>query len=293
MTTLASTFPDIVRAREPLAPYTHLKIGGPAEFFVQPRTVPELAEVLRFCKSSGVPVRMLGGGYNLLVQDDPIPGAVVRLNGSAFSFVEAVPGGVRCGGGTPLFDLLAFAVKGGLGGLETLIGIRGSVGGSVRCNVGDKNGEIGANVRRITVMHADGSEHARGKDQLTFGDHSSDITEPVILSVEFELRAEAPAALLKRMRRAWIGRKAGEPLSLQSAVRMFRNPPGQDAAKLIDKAGLSRYRSGGAEVSERNANYAVAHPGTTAKDVLKLLDAVAAHVKEKSGLDLKRELNVW
>ena len=293
MTTLATAFPDLVRPREPLAPYTHLKIGGPAEFFVQPRTVAELAEVLRFCVKNGVPVRMLGGGYNLLVRDDPVPGAVVRLSGPAFAFVEAAPGGVRCGGGTPMFDLLAYAVKAGLGGLETLVGIRGSVGGSVRCNVGDKSGEIGACVRRVTVMHADGSEHTRGKDQLTFGEHSSDITEPVILSVEFDLRAEQPAALLKRMRRAWIGRKAGEPLSLQSAVRMFRNPPGQDAAKLIDKAGLARYRVGGAEVSERNANYAVAHPGTTARDVLKLLDAVGTHVKEATGVELKRELNVW
>lgn len=293
MSTLAEAFPDLVRPREPLAPYTHLKIGGPAEFFVQPRSVAELAAVLQFCTKNAVPVRMLGGGYNLLVRDDPVPGAVVKLGGPAFAFVEAAAGGVRCGGGTPMFDLLAFAVRAGLGGLETLVGIRGTVGGSVRCNVGDRAGEIGASVRRVTVMHADGSEHTRGKDQLTFGEHKSDITEPVILSVEFDLRADQPAALLKRMRRAWVGRKAGEPLSLQSAVRMFRNPPGQDAARLIDKAGLSRYRVGGAEVSERNANYAVAHPGTTARDVLKLLDAVAAHVKESSGVVLDRELNVW
>jgi UDP-N-acetylmuramate dehydrogenase len=292
-TTLADTFPDIVRTREPLAPYTHLKIGGPAEFFAQPRTVDELARVLRHCTAGGIPVKMLGGGYNLLVRDDPVPGVVIRLHGPAFAFVESTPTGVRCGGGTPLFDLLAHAVKAGLGGLETLVGIRGTVGGSVRCNVGDRNGEIGACVRRVVVLHDDGSEHARTKDLLTFGEHTSDLTEPVILSVEFDLRAEPPATLLKRMRRAWILRKAAEPLSFQSAVRMFRNPPGQDAAKLIDKAGLSRYRVGGAEVSERNANYVVAHPGTTARDVLKLVDAVATHVKEFSGFELKLELNVW
>lgn len=293
MGSLTDTFPDIVRTREPLAPYTHLKIGGPAEFFVQPRTVPELAAVLKHCTKNRLPVKMLGGGYNLLVRDDPVPGVVIRLAGSAFAFVESSGNTVRCGGGTPMFDLLAHAVKAGLGGLETLIGIRGTVGGSVRCNVGDRAGEIGASVRRVVVLHDDGSEHVRTRDQLTFGEHSSDLTEPVILSVEFDLRPEQPAALLKRMRRAWVMRKAGEPLSFQSAVRMFRNPAGQDAAKLIDKAGLSRYRVGGAEVSERNANYVVAHPGTTARDVLKLVDAVAAHVKDASGVELRRELNVW
>lgn len=293
MPSLADTFPDIVRTREPLAPYTHLKIGGPAEFFAQPRTVGELAAVLKHCTQNRVPVKMLGGGYNLLVRDDPVPGVVIRLHGPAFAFVETTPTGVRCGGGTPMFDLLAHAVKAGLGGLETLVGIRGTVGGSVRCNVGDRAGEIGASVRRVVVLHDDGSEHARTRDQLTFGEHTSDLTEPVILSVEFDLHPEQPAALLKRMRRAWVTRKAGEPLSFQAAVRMFRNPSGQEAAKLIDRAGLSRYRVGGAEVSERNANYAIAHPGTTARDVLKLVDAVAAHVKEFSGVELKRELNVW
>ena len=293
MTTLADTFPDIVKTREPLAPYTHLKIGGPAEFFAQPRTVDELARFLRHCTTNKLTVRMLGGGYNLLVRDDPVPGVVVRLYGPAFSFIEPTPTGVRCGGGTPLFDLLAHTVKAGLGGLETLVGIRGTVGGSVRCNVGDRSGEIGACVRRVVVLHDDGTEHARGKDQLTFGDHSSDLTEPVILSVEFDLRPESPAVLLKRMRRAWVNRKAAEPLSFQAGVRMFRNPSGQDAGRLIEKAGLSRYRVGGAEVSERNANYAVAHPGTTARDILKLLDAVSGHVQEFCGVKLEREVNVW
>ena len=290
---LADQFPQITKRDEPLAPHTHLKIGGPAEFFVQPRTVDELARVLRHCTTHKLTVRMLGGGYNLLVRDDPVPGVVVRLHGPAFSFIESTANGVRCGGGTPLFDLLAHSVKAGLGGLETLVGIRGTVGGSVRCNVGDRIGEIGACVRRVVVLHDDGTEHARVKEQLTFGDHSSDLTEPVILSVEFELRAESPAVLLKRMRRAWVNRKASEPLSFQSGVRMFRNPTGQDAGKLIEKAGLARYRVGGAEVSERNANYAVAHPGTTARDILKLLDAVGGHVKEFCGVDLKREVNVW
>ncbi|MEO2088598.1 MAG: FAD-binding protein [Gemmataceae bacterium] len=291
--TLVDAFPDITKRREPLAPYTHLKIGGPAEFFVQPRTPDELRGVMRFCKTNGVPLRMLGGGFNLLVRDDPVPGAVVRLGGPGFGTVEVAGKTVKAAGGAPLFDLIARAVQAGLGGLETLVGIRGSVGGSVRCNVGDRSGEIGSAVRRVAVLHDDATEHVRTRDELTFGDHKSDLDEPVILWVEFELTPDSPAALMKRMRRAWVTRKGAEPLTFQSGVRMFRDPPGQTAAKLIDRAGLSGYRAGGAEVSPRNGNYVVAHPGTTARDILKLMDVVTTNVKDVCGVDLDRELNVW
>src|SRR5579885_3563854 len=117
--TLAEKFPEITKKREPLAPYTHLRIGGPAEFLVQPRAVDELRAVLKYCAAEKVPVRMLGGGNNLLVRDDPVPGAVVRLAGPAFGWIEAVNSKtVRAAGGGPLFDLIAQAVGAGLSGLE-------------------------------------------------------------------------------------------------------------------------------------------------------------------------------
>ena len=290
---LAKAFPEITRQREPLAPYTHLRIGGPAEFFVQPRTVQELQSVLQYCHAERVPLRMLGGGFNLLVRDDPVPGAVMRLTGPAFNWIEPNGKVIRAAGGANLFDLIAQTVAAGLTGLETLVGIRGTVGGSVRCNVGDRNGEIGSTVRRVAVLTEHGVEQLRTREELSFGDHSSDLDEPVLLWVEFELDSDAPAAILKRMRRAWVLRKGHEPLSFQSAVRMFRDPPGSPAALLIDRAGLSKTRVGGAEVSERNGNYAVAHPGTTAKDILRLIDLIQNRVKEHSGVSLERELHVW
>jgi UDP-N-acetylmuramate dehydrogenase len=189
---LADAFPAITKTREPLAPHTHLRIGGPAEYFVQPRTVPELAAVLKYCAANEIPLRMLGGGYNLLVRDDPVPGVVMRLAGPAFTFIETAGRTVRAGGGTQLFDLIAHAVKAGLGGLEALVGIRGSVGGSVRCNVGDRSGEIAAGVRRVAVLTEAGAEQVRGRDELAFGDHTSDLDEPVILWVEFDLEADRP-----------------------------------------------------------------------------------------------------
>jgi UDP-N-acetylmuramate dehydrogenase len=290
---LADQFPEITTRNAPLAPFTHLKIGGPAEFLVQPRSVDELNAVLRACQTSAVKVRMLGGGYNLLVRDDPVPGAVIRLVGEPFTFLRRDGGRVVAGGGGQLFDLIAFAVRHGLGGLETLVGIRGTVGGSVRCNVGDRSGEISQTVRSVTVLTDAGRVQTRGRDDLTFAEHQSDLDEPVILSVEFQLDADPPAAVLKRMKKAWIQRKAVEPLSFQAAVRLFRNPPGQTAATLIDRAQMTKARFGGAELSERNSNYAVANPGTTARDVLQLVEHVQAKVKERTGVALERELHVW
>lgn len=290
---LADDFPEITKRDAPLAPYTHLKIGGPAEFLIQPRNVDELRAVLTACQNKDVPVRMLGGGNNLLIRDDPIPGAVVRLTNAAFTSIEWDGKRITASGGGPLFELIAFSVRQGLGGLETLVGLRGTVGGSVRCNVGDKAGEIGQTVRQVTVMTDTGKIQVRTRDELTFSEHESDIDEPVILSVVFELEKEDAEVILKRMRKAWILRKASEPLSFQAAVRLFRNPPAQTAAALIDRASMTKARVGGAELSERNSNYVVAHPGTTASDILQLADKVRARVKERTGANLVRELHVW
>lgn len=290
---LADQFPEITKRNQPLAPFTHLKIGGPAEFLVQPRTLDELNAVLAACRKDKVPVRMLGGGFNLLIRDDPVPGAVVRLTAEPFTFLKRDGKRVTAGGGGQLFDLIQFAVTNGLGGLETLVGLRGTVGGSVRCNVGDRSGEISQTVRNVTVLTDAGKVQTRGRDELTFSEHASDIDEPVILSVEFELESEPAAAILKRMRKAWVVRKAGEPLSFQAGVRLFRNPPGQTAAALIDRAQMTKAKAGAAELSERNSNYAVAHPGTTARDILQLVEQVKSKVKERTGVSLERELHVW
>jgi UDP-N-acetylmuramate dehydrogenase len=290
---LADDFPEITKRNEPLAQYTHLKIGGPAEFLVQPRGTDELRAVLTACQNQRVPVRMLGAGNNLLVRDDPVPGAVVRLTAPAFTIIEWDGKRITAGGGGPLFDLIAFSVRQGLTGLETLVGLRGTVGGSVRCNVGDKSGEIAQAVKQVTVLTDAGKVQVRAREELNFSEHQSDIDEPVILSVVFELEKDDPAAILKRMRKAWVLRKAAEPFSYQAAVRLFRNTPAHTAATLIDRAGMTKTRVGGAELSERNSNYVVAHPGTTAADILQLADRVQTRVRERTGADLERELHVW
>jgi UDP-N-acetylmuramate dehydrogenase len=189
--------------------------------------------------------------------------------------------------------VIAEAARSGLAGFETLIGITATIGGALRCNAGDRAGEIADHVKRIEVMNERGQVQPRERAELHFGDHTSDIEDPVVLAVEFELIKDRPDAIVKRLLRAWIVRKATLPFSFQAAVRMFKNPRGYVASTLIEKAGLSKIHIGAAEVSERNGNYVVANPGTTARDVLQLIEQVQKRVRDTSGVALEQELTVW
>jgi UDP-N-acetylmuramate dehydrogenase len=286
-------FAEITQANVPLAPYTHLKLGGPAEQLVQPRSRDELAAVVRHCFDKRIPLHVLGHGCNLLVRDEGVHGKVVRLSEPAFTQVSVEGRILRAGAGAPLSALISQAARHGLAGLETLVGILGTVGGSLRCNAGDRSGEIGQFVRQVEVLDGGGEVRVRERDELRFGYHASNLDDPVILSAEFQLEPDDADAIVKRMRKAWIIRKANQPLSFEAAARIFHNPRGLDAAALIEQAGLARTRVGGAEVSERDANYIVAHPGATARDVLRLIDLIRSKVQERFNVQLELEITVW
>jgi UDP-N-acetylmuramate dehydrogenase len=286
-------FADITQAREPLGPFTHLRIGGPADFLVTPRTRNELARVVATCYQEKIPLRVLGVGTNLLVRDEGVRGVVVRLTAPEFTAVTVNDRTVKAGGGATLFSLISAATLAGKAGFETLVGITATVGGALRFNAGDRSGEIADYLVRVEVIDATGRILTRERRDIRFGEHDSDLDDPVVLGVEYELETDDPDAIVKRMRRAWINRKSDQPLSHQAAVRVFRNPHGQTAAHLLDRAGLVRARVGAAEVSDRNANYIVAHPGTKAADVIALVDKMRAGVRDAFGVTLEQELKIW
>jgi UDP-N-acetylmuramate dehydrogenase len=286
-------FAEFARPKEPLAPYTYLKVGGPADWLVQPRSRAELAAVVRRCTREGIPLRVLGGGCSVLVRDEGVRGAVVRLCEPAFTQVSVDGTRVRAGAGAALSALISEAARNDLASLEVLVGIPGTVGGALRNNAGDRAGEIGESVRCVEVLDAQGDVLARARDELRFAPGWSNLDDPVLLSGEFELDPDRPDAIVKRMRKAWIHRRAAQPLSFQAAVRMFKDPRGLSAASLVEQAGLARTRVGGAEVSERDPNFLVAHPGTTARDVLRLLDLVKSRVEEQQGVELELAIRVW
>jgi UDP-N-acetylmuramate dehydrogenase len=286
-------FADIVKYDEPLAPYTFLKLGGPAEMLVQPRAREELSAVVRRCTQERVPLRVLGGGCNVLVRDEGVKGAVLRLSEPAFTQVAVEGRRVRAGTGAPLAAVISHAARHALAGLETLVGIPGTVGGALRCNAGDRAGDIGQFVGRVEVLDGQGRPQVRERDELRFSYHWSNLDDPVLLAAEFELETESADAIVKRMRKAWILRKAGQPLGFPSAVRCFKNPRGLSAATLIEQAGLAQTRVGGAEVSERDPSFVQVHPGAAARDVLRLIDLVRSRVRERFDVELELEITVW
>jgi UDP-N-acetylmuramate dehydrogenase len=286
-------FADIVKVNEPLAPYAHLRLGGPADVLIHPRSREELAAVVRRCFEKRLSLRVLGSGCNLLVRDEGVRGVVLRLSQPAFTEIRVEGRRVRAGAGAALSAVISQAARHALAGLETLVGIQGTVGGSLRCNVGDRSGEIGQFVRRVEVMDGRGVVQVRERDELQFSYHASNLDDPVLLTGEFELEQDAADAIVKRMRKAWILRKASQPLTFQAAGRIFQNPRGLSAAGLIEQASLAKTRVGGAEVSERDANFFVVHAGATSRDVLRLIDLVRSRVLERFNVELELEITVW
>jgi UDP-N-acetylmuramate dehydrogenase len=167
------------------------------------------------------------------------------------------------------------------------------VGGALRTNAGDRSGDIGQFVRQVEVLDRQGTVQVRERDELHFSEHTSNLDDPVLLGAEFVLEVDQADAIVKRMRKAWIIRKAAQPAAFQAIRRIFKNPRGLSAAALIEKTGLGQAKVGGAQVSDRDANCIVLGPGATSRDVLRLIDLMRAKVQEHFSIDLEQEIAVW
>ena len=286
-------FSAILEPQVPLAPFTYLRVGGPADFIARPRSRDELADLVRTCLSNSVPFRILGAGCNVLVPDSGMRGIILRLTDPVFTQVSVQGKKVLAAGGAGLSSVISEAARNGLAGLETLVGIPATVGGALRCNAGERSEEISRFVRRVEVLDEHGQIQNREREELRFDHRGGNLEEQVILAVEFELETDSLDAIVKRLRRAWIQRKASQPYSFQPAARMFKNPRGMNAAALISQSGLIGTKVGGAEVSERDANFVVAAPETKARDVVRLIEMIQQRVLERTGIEMEVELAVW
>jgi UDP-N-acetylmuramate dehydrogenase len=284
---------EIVKENEPLAPRTWFRLGGPARYFVQPRTLEELKQVAGRCRDNSVPMFVLGGGANLLIDDAGVKGAVVSLAQGEFAQVQATDRGLLAGAGADMGKLVIRCVRDGLSGLEALTGIPGSVGGCVKINAGGAFGDIGNAVETVSVMNDDGEVFARCREDLAFSYRQTNITSRFILSAEFRLTADDPHRVLKQVKQIWIYKKNTQPLGQRNAGCIFRNPRGMSAGALIDQAGLKGRRVGGAHVSEKHANFILADDGCTASDVLKLINVIRETVWKKREVHLELEIEVW
>lgn len=286
-------FNEILQRDEPLAAYTWLHLGGPAQFLVTPRSIDELIRLVKVCHQNQVPIHILGGGSNLLVKDEGVSGAVIRLTSPVFGQVAIEGQNVRAGGGALLSHVISETIRAGLAGFENLAGIPGTIGGALCGNSGGRLGEISQLVTSVRGLNLLGETVVRGKDELSFDYRQSNLGELLILEAEFTLTPGDPDALSQILKRNWITKKSVQPLSSQSAGCIFKNPRGQRAGQLIEQAGLKGTRIGGAEISDRHANFIVTHPGAKSSDVVRLMDLIRSKIAEQFGVNLESEIKIW
>lgn len=283
----------VVRSNEPLAPFTWLRLGGPAQYFAEPTTQDELVQLVRRANENGLTVRILGGGSNLLLKDEGVQGLVLHLTAATFAKIERKGEVISAGGGAKLGHLISSAVREGLAGLEDLAAIPGTVGGALRGNAAAHSGEIGQWVSSAVMMTKSGDLVTRKREQLHFAHHYSNLDELVILEADFDLEPGDPVALTKKMQEQWILQKAAQPHSEENCGRLFKDPGGSVAAEVIAAAGMRGVRCGDAQLSSRNANFVVVGSSATSRDVAELMEQVRGGVKQRLGIELEPAIDCW
>jgi UDP-N-acetylenolpyruvoylglucosamine reductase len=283
---------SVVRRNEPLARRTTLRVGGPADVYVEPASAEELAIVLKLCAELGVPFFVLGRGSNLLVKDAGFRGLVICLAQPWFSRIEVTGTLLRCGAGARLKAVAAEAKRQQLTGLEFLEGIPGSVGGALRMNAGAMGGAIFEVVQTVRYMDYQGQVHQRSAAEM-----GAVYRQCALLKTHIALEAVLSGSLGRReaieermsqfSRKRWDSQPAAP-----SAGCMFKNPMPIPAGKLIDELGLKGCRVGGAMVSLEHGNFLVNDGTATARDVLDLIELIRARVRDARGIELETEVEI-
>ncbi len=292
---LASALPDAVAFDAPMSRRTSLRVGGPADALALPPTREALSEVLRLCAQHGVPHRVLGRGFNTVVRDEGLDGVAIVLSALRDVHVDEA-GLLTAEAGASHAAISACCRDGGWSGLEFAVGIPGTVGGWIAMNAGIPEREMADVVRDVEIVPAGGGPslrlaaselgfHYRGASGLPVGS--------VVVAATFALSPSTPAAVRAEMDRHLAHRSATQPLDVPSCGSVFRNPPGEHAGALLDRAGLKGRRVGGACISDTHANFIENRGGASATDVLTLIDQARACVADQSGIALETEVRIF
>jgi UDP-N-acetylmuramate dehydrogenase len=301
------------RLYEPLARYTTMRVGGPADLLVAVDELPSLVRLVRLARSRGIPHVVLGRGSDLVVSDAGVRGMVILCRAESWRIEDRR---LIADAGLPLARAATIAQRAGLAGLEFGLAIPGTVGGAVWANAGAHGSDVAAILESVTVLaetgeevvepaaalalayrdsrfkHRRGTEGVEASDGATTAGASAGATagqEP-ILSATFRLSPAAPAQIRARLGEIRRWRREHQPLGLPSAGSVFRNPPGDSAGRLIDACGLKGTRLGGAAISEAHANFIVNEGGSSAADIRRLAELVRAAVAERFGVGLIYEV---
>lgn len=289
---LKKYFQGRLLTNEPLSKHSTFKIGGPAKFYFEPESVEALKKAIKFAKAESIPFILIGRGSNILFKDKPYKGIVISLNSKQFKKINIENGLVKSGGGAGIKELIDFAVKKNLGGLEFMAGIPGTVGGSVAMNAGGKDTWIGNFVHKVIVLDRNCNIIEIPKNKIKFGYRSSGLLKYVILEVYFSLKKTTSKKSRTLFRNYLKEKNLKQELSIPNAGCVFKNPPGNSSGRLIELAGLKGRRIGDALISFKHANFIVNTGKAKAADILKLIKVIREKIKKDFGVSLDLEIKI-
>jgi UDP-N-acetylmuramate dehydrogenase len=290
---LRARIPERVRAGFPLAALTTFRIGGPAALFVEPETEEDLAAVSAAVGETGSPFTVIGKGSNVLISDRGFPGIVIRL-GKGFRWTRREDTFLEAGAAMPLPAFAGVASSAGLSGLEFGIAIPGSVGGAVRMNAGAHHRSMSDALARVDVFSVGSGERVSLEaGDLDFRYRGSDLApDALVVGVQVQLEPRSAVEVRREMDEARAWRRRTQPLAEPNCGSVFKNPPGDHAARLIEAAGGKKLAAGGAHVADKHANFIVTSEGTRAADVVELIGMVQDLVAARFDVHLETEVQL-
>ena len=298
MKDLLSTIPELlgapssVRFDEPMSKHTTLRVGGPADCYVEPASEEALSKLLQFCHAKHIPIFVVGRGSNLLVRDGGIRGVVIALSQPTFSKIDVSGSELKCGGGAKLKQVAVEARRQSLAGLEFLEGIPGTIGGALRMNAGAMARSMFDAVKSIRHMDLTGKVYESAKDDVHFEYRHCELFQThialsAILIGQPALRGVIETRMQEYSRKRWDSQPAAP-----SAGCIFKNPPTVPSGKLVQELGLKGTRVGGAVVSDVHGNFIVNEGGATASDVLRLIAIIKQRAREERAIHLETEVQI-
>jgi UDP-N-acetylmuramate dehydrogenase len=281
-----------LREQEPMSRYTSWKTGGEADYFYSPADIEDLSVFI-----SGLPIDMpvtwVGQGSNMLVRDGGISGVVVSVVGVLDELEFSNGKEISIGAGLPCVKAARFAARQGLAGIEFLAGIPGSIGGALRMNAGAYGGEIWRYIKQVETINRKGQRKLYSKDQFEIGYRSVSLPEDEwFIACEMELEISDKRVVEENIRTMLSERAEAQPLGQLSCGSVFRNPPDDHAARLIESCGLKGRQVGGASVSEKHANFIINVGNATSFDIEQLIELIRSTVYEEHAVKLIPEVRI-
>jgi len=281
-----------VRLYEPLSKHTTLRVGGPAQFWVEPRDEQAFAKLIRFCRNENLQLFVIGRGSNLLVRDGGIRGVVVHPCGGNFDKIEINGAEITAGVGAKLKEVAYGAKAAGIGGLEWMEGIPGAVGGGLRMNAGAMGAQTFENIVRVRYLDADGEAYTKTRDELEVYYRNFPLLEKnFAVSAVFRGQPAPLEEIVRKLEASQEKRRTSQPAA-KSAGCIFKNPDSCPAGKLVDELGLKNSRVGKARVSDVHGNFIVNDGGATAAEMLELIEMVKATALARRGIELETEVQI-